>query len=70
MKKFPKAPAADKEVFDLSSLNFFETVQTIVSLSSSGIFTAAERPLKIKTPIPNLQNFIEKLPISGNIEYV
>lgn len=70
MRKFLKTPAAEKDVFDLSSLNFFETVQAIVSLSSSGIFTAVEKPLKIKTSIPNLKNFVEKLPVSCNVEYV
>ncbi len=55
---------------DLSNMNVFDAVKTIVMTSTKNICNAPNQKMKYKVPTPTIQSILNEFPISNMIELV
>jgi len=58
------------EIIDITGYNLFEAARIIIKGSTEKSYISANRDLKYKTSIPNLENVLKTIPLMGKVEVV
>ncbi len=66
---YSKINNSTNEIIDLSEMNLFEAVKTIMIISTYGIKKNNKNKIKYKVT-PNVQKFLLEIPISNSVELI
>lgn len=66
---YSKINNSNNEIIDLSEMNLFEAVKTIMIISTYGIKKNNKNKIKYKVT-PNVQKFLSEIPISNSVELI